>query len=52
MKKAIELIQNPATHLSNIAFDLGYIDLASFSKKFKQQYGVSPSQYKVINNRR
>jgi len=27
--------------------DLGYTNLASFSKKFKKQYGVSPSQYKV-----
>jgi len=45
MKKAIELIKNPTTQLSNIAYGLGYTDLASFSKKFKKQCGVSPSQY-------
>lgn len=50
MKKAIELINNPMTKLSDIAYDLGFIDLASFSKKFKKQYGTTPSQYRKMIN--
>jgi len=50
MKKAIELITSTTSPLSPIAYDLGYLDLANFSKKFKNQYGVSPSEYrKTIN---
>jgi len=48
MNKANELINIKTKNLSTIAFDLGYGDLASFSKKFKKHFNVSPSCYRKL----
>lgn len=48
MKKAIELINYSTTQFNTIACELGYTDLASFSNKFKSQFGLSPSQYRKM----
>lgn len=37
---------NTNMNLTQIALDLGYNDLAAFSKAFKNWYGMSPSEYK------
>ncbi len=50
MDKAIELLQNNTMQLNTIAYDLGYHDLASFSKKFKNYYDISPSERRKMTN--
>lgn len=46
MQEAKNLLKNGNLPLSKIAFDLGYFDLAAFSKKFKSSFGLSPSDFK------
>ncbi|WP_298546550.1 AraC family transcriptional regulator [uncultured Aquimarina sp.] len=46
MEKAKNLLQTSYDSISKIAFDLGYFDLAAFSKKFKTHFGVPPSYFK------
>ncbi|WP_108808130.1 helix-turn-helix domain-containing protein [Aquimarina spinulae] len=48
MEKARELLHSGKISLTSIAYQLGYTDLASFSKRFKKYYKISPSQYEVI----
>ncbi|WP_109436100.1 MULTISPECIES: helix-turn-helix domain-containing protein [Aquimarina] len=45
MKKAKELILKDHISLTSIAYQLGYTDLALFSKRFKKYYKISPSRY-------
>lgn len=45
MKATIPKIANQKESLSEIAYSLGYRDLASFSKKFKAYFGCPPSKY-------
>lgn len=44
--KAAELISNGGYQISQIAFMTGFNDPHYFSKAFKKQFGVSPSQYR------
>ncbi|WP_299884034.1 AraC family transcriptional regulator [uncultured Lacinutrix sp.] len=46
MEEAKNSLQTKNEFISKIAFDLGYYDLAAFSKKFKAHFGVSPSYFK------
>ncbi len=46
MQKAMSLLQEENASISQIAFDLGYFDIAAFSKKFKAYFGVPPSFFK------
>lgn len=48
MQYALESMQNPKLNFSHLAYNLGYPDLASFSKKFKKKYGLSPSKYRKM----
>jgi len=45
MQKAQQLIGQQKQSLSAIALQLGYTDLASFSAKFKKEFGYPPSAY-------
>jgi AraC-like DNA-binding protein len=42
---AKSLLQNKEQSLNKIAAQCSFIDLATFSKAFKRQYGVAPTQY-------
>lgn len=44
--RAIELLCNTNKSVSEIAFELGYSDVASFSKAFKTATNVSPANYR------
>lgn len=46
MNKAIELLTTDSHTITEIALTLGYSDLYSFSRAFKNFYGMSPNQYK------
>ena len=41
------LISNPATSVTEIAFDLGFNDSAYFARCFRQHYGKTPSAYRA-----
>jgi AraC-like DNA-binding protein len=45
-KRACELLEEGKLAVSQIAYRLGYSDLANFSRSFKKVNGISPSQYK------
>jgi AraC-like DNA-binding protein len=39
------MLKNPDKNISDIAFELGYNDVAAFSKAFKSETGYSPSEF-------
>ena len=43
---ARRLRQNPLETITTIAFDCGFCDSAYFARRFQQQFGLSPSQYR------
>lgn len=45
-ERACELLAEPNLAISNIAYRLGYSDVANFSRSFKKLNGVTPSQYR------
>lgn len=46
MNLAVELLQDPELTVQEIAFRAGYDNLFNFSRAFKKQFGISPSQYR------
>lgn len=46
MRDAANLTKDPDMKLSQIASSLGFTDIYTFSRAFKQYYGVSPNQYR------
>ena len=52
IEHAAERLRNSAEHrlpISTIAMDVGYNSLSTFNKSFKQQHGVTPSEYRARN---
>lgn len=50
IEEAKELIKNhKEIVLSDVAENVGFADLAHFSKQFKSAVGVSPSQWRKMN---
>lgn len=43
--RAKSMLKNPAKNISDIAFELGYSDVAAFSKSFRGKTGLSPSEF-------
>lgn len=50
LKKAYEKLQNESTTVSKVAYEVGFSDLAYFSKCFKAFYEISPSV--LLENKR
>lgn len=46
MKKAKELLGNPSLRISDIAEEVGFLDMAHFSRVFKKLAGVSANEYR------
>lgn len=46
MKKACELLGGTAFRVRDVMEQVGYLDLASFTRKFTQVIGVSPGKYR------
>lgn len=46
LEKAAEFLKYSTTSITDIAFELGYNDLASFSKAFKKKYKCSPAAFR------
>lgn len=53
IKKAKQLLKDPELPIQHIAYSVGYNDPFTFSKVFKKETGVSPSQYRAdyLNSR-
>lgn len=47
IKKAKQLLKDPELPIQHIAYSVGYNDPFAFSKVFKKETGVSPSQYRA-----
>jgi two-component system, response regulator YesN len=46
VQRAAALMRRPATSVTDAAFMAGFNDLSYFSRVFRRQFGVSPSQYR------
>jgi len=48
LERAAEMLtSNPASSVTDIAFDLGFNDSAYFARVFRQRYGKTPSAYRA-----
>lgn len=45
LEKAKELLQLPSNSITDVVFECGFNDLSYFSKLFKSEYGLSPSEF-------
>lgn len=45
MQRAADLLRQEASTISDIAYDLGFSSPTSFTRTFKAQFGVSPTEY-------
>lgn len=52
MEYARQQLQKPGISVNDIAYDLGYSDYRSFSRAFKNFYGITPSDYQVKPDRK
>jgi AraC-like DNA-binding protein len=46
MERAVDLLQESAEPITSIAFSLGYNDVASFTRAFRQWTGSAPSRFR------
>ena len=44
LNRARELLENSKLSVSEVAFQVGYLEPTNFSRSFKKQFGISPSQ--------
>ena len=49
LNKAKELLANPSLSIAAIALDCGYNDPGYFARVFKQEYGITPQEWRVKN---
>lgn len=47
LKRAANLLRNQADSVAQIGFSVGFEDQSYFSKAFKREFGVSPSEYRT-----
>ncbi len=47
LNKAKELLANPSLSIAGIALDCGYNDPGYFTRVFKQEYGVTPQEWRM-----
>lgn len=46
INKAKELLKDPALRIGDIADEVGFLDMAHFSRVFKKQVGISANEYR------
>ena len=46
INKAKEMLKDPSLRIGDIADDVGFLDMAHFSRVFKKQVGISANQYR------
>ncbi len=50
LKKSKELLQYPSNSIASVALDCGYNDPGYFARVFKQEYGVTPQEWRAENS--
>ncbi|MCD8014558.1 MAG: AraC family transcriptional regulator [Lachnospiraceae bacterium] len=50
LHKAAELLHNPDLSLPEIVEQVGYADVSGFYRTFKNYYGVTPAEYRTMQN--
>jgi signal transduction histidine kinase/DNA-binding response OmpR family regulator/ligand-binding sensor domain-containing protein len=50
LKRAKELLHDPTISIASVAMDCGYDDPGYFARVFKQEFGVTPQQWRLANN--
>ena len=46
LKRAAQFLDNTDYSISEIVYEVGFTNPSYFTKRFKQQFGVSPKDYK------
>ncbi len=49
LKKSIELLNSGSRNISEIAYDVGFSSPSYFSECFRQQFGISPTEFQSQN---
>lgn len=49
LKKAAELLKQPSMSVADVAFSVGFNDRKYFSKEFKKQFEMSPSEFSEVH---
>lgn len=49
LKKAVALLQDPANSIASITLDCGYNDHGYFARVFKQEYNMTPQEWRTAN---
>jgi signal transduction histidine kinase/DNA-binding response OmpR family regulator/ligand-binding sensor domain-containing protein len=49
LKKATVLLQNQSNSIASVALDCGYNDPGYFARIFKQEYGITPQEWRAAN---
>lgn len=49
LNQSIEALKNPSLTIQEIAFDLGFSSQQTFSRAFKQSFGIAPTQWREKN---
>ena len=49
LKKSTGVLKSTDLRISEVAFEVGYLDPNHFSRQFKQLYGMTPSTYRTTN---
>jgi len=48
--EARRLLKNPELNVSEVAYDVGFRDPAYFTRCFKEEFHMSPSEYREGSN--
>ncbi|MEO5648189.1 MAG: ATP-binding protein, partial [Chitinophagaceae bacterium] len=51
LNKARELLKDPAISIAAVAMESGYNDPGYFARVFKQEYGLTPQEWRLNNNK-
>jgi AraC-like DNA-binding protein len=46
LRAALDALSDPRRDLTGLALDVGYFDLSHFSNAFRQEFGISPSEFR------
>lgn len=52
VQRAAQLLEKSQMNVSEVAFQVGYSNPRYFSKHFKEEYGMMPSEYVTINQKK
>lgn len=48
LHRAVEMLRNKDTQISNIAYESGFTSVPYFNRIFKRKYGCTPKEYRSV----